>query len=151
MVVGTNAAVGLFLVDAPEALFQTGVHHFPRICCCHPVCSTNLHGCRSCTNSLPVIETYRLQTLIVSVSSRMVNVEPGCPLCHTWGQTQGKYVRRISTGKGTLISPLLLSLKYNICSMFCQCGVHFYKSDTEGNFTISLLSSNIRNYMFVHN
>lgn len=87
VVVRADTAVGLFLVDAPETLLQTGVNHFPCVCCRHPVCSASFHGCGSCTNSLPVIKTYRFQALIVSISPRMVNVEPRCPLCHTWRKT----------------------------------------------------------------
>lgn len=89
MVVGADAALGLFLVDAPEALLQTGVDHFPSVCRCHPVCSASLHGCRPRTNSLPVIEADCLQALIVSVSPRMVDVEPRRPLGHAWRHMEG--------------------------------------------------------------
>lgn len=84
VIVRADTAMGLFLVDAPETLLQTGVNHFPCVCCCHPVCSASFHGCGSCTDSLPVIKTDRFQALVVSITPRMVNVEPRCPLCDTW-------------------------------------------------------------------
>lgn len=90
VVVRADTAVGLLLVDAPEALLQAGVDDFPCVRCCYPVCSASFHGCGSFTNSLPVIKTDRFQTLIVSIPPRMVNVEPRCPLCHTWSHREGE-------------------------------------------------------------
>lgn len=90
MVVGTDAAVGLFFVDAPEALLQAGVDDFPGVCRCHPICSTSLHGHGPSTNSLPVIEADRFQAFIVSIPSRMVDVEPRSPLSHAWRHMEQK-------------------------------------------------------------
>ena len=90
VVVGADAAAGLFVVDAPEALLQTGVDHFPSVCRGHPVRGASLHGHGPCTDSLPVIEANGLQALIVSVPSRMVDVEPRRPFCHTCGHMEEK-------------------------------------------------------------
>lgn len=91
MVVGADVTVGLFLVDAPEALLQTGVDHLPSVCCWYPVCCASLHGCGPRTNSLSVIEADSLQALVVSVPPRMVDVEPRRPFCHTWRHTEGRH------------------------------------------------------------
>lgn len=93
VIVWADATVGLFLVDAPEAFLQTGVDHFPGVRRRDPVCRASLHGHGPHADSLPVVETYRLQTLVVSIPSRMVDVEPRRPLCHTWGHTEGKTKR----------------------------------------------------------
>lgn len=103
VVVGADTAVGLFLVNAPEALFQTGVDHLPSVGRCHPVRGASLHGHGPRTNPLPVIETDRFQALIVSVASRVVDVEPGCPLCHTCRQNMRK--AKYNTEKMWQISP----------------------------------------------
>lgn len=86
MIVGAGATVRLFLVNAPEALIQTGVDHLPSIHRCHPVRGASLHGDGPRTDPLPVVESYGLQPLIVSVASRVVDVEPRRPLRHTWGK-----------------------------------------------------------------
>lgn len=91
MVVGADAALRLLLVDAPEAFLQAGVDHLPGVCCCHPVSGAGLHGHGPRTNPLPVIEPDGLQTLIVSVPSRMVDVEPGRPLRHPYRRMVGRH------------------------------------------------------------
>lgn len=86
VIVGAGATVRLFLVNAPEAFIQTGVDHLPSVRRCHPVCGASLHGDGPRTNPLPVVEADGLQSLVVSVASRVVDVEPRRPLRHTWGK-----------------------------------------------------------------
>lgn len=86
VIVGASATMRLFFVNAPEALIQTGVDHLPCVGRCHPVCGASLHGDGPRTNPLPVVETDGLQSLVVSVASRVVDVEPRCPLRHTLGE-----------------------------------------------------------------
>lgn len=86
VIVGAGATTRLFLVNAPEALIQAGVDHLPSVSRRHPVCGASLHGNGPRTNPLPVVETDGLQSLVVSVASRMVDVEPRRPLSHSWGQ-----------------------------------------------------------------
>lgn len=90
VVVGAHASIGLLLVDAPETFLQAGVHHFPSVCSCHPVCGPGLHGHGSCTDPLPVIESDGFQAFVVPVPSRVVDVEPRGPLCHPWRHIQGQ-------------------------------------------------------------
>lgn len=56
MVVGAAATKRLLLIDAPEALLQTGMDHLPCIRSCNPVCGTGLHGYRSRANPFPIVE-----------------------------------------------------------------------------------------------
>lgn len=106
VVVGADAAPALLPVDAPEAFLQTGVHHLPGVRRCHPVGGAGLHGRGPGADPLPVVETDRLQALVVSVASRMVDVEPGRPLCHAWGghvdenQKKGETNKRVREGGG---------------------------------------------------
>lgn len=95
MVVRTDVAFWLFFVDAPKALLQTRVHHFTSVCGCQPVRGSSLYGCRPWTDSLSVVETNCFQSLIVSISTGMVDVEPRCPLGHAWKGTFNK-VRKAS-------------------------------------------------------
>lgn len=86
VIVGAGATIRLFLVNAPEALIQTGVDHLPSVSCRHPVRGASLHGDWPWTNPLPVVEADGFQSLVVSVASRVVDVEPRRPFCHTWGK-----------------------------------------------------------------
>lgn len=97
MIVGAGAAIRLLLVNAPEALIQTGVDHLPSVGRRHPVCGASLHGDGPRTNPLPVVETDGLQSLVVSVASRVVDVEPRRPLRHTWGGGSGQETQDFST------------------------------------------------------
>lgn len=90
MVVGARASVALLLVDAPETFLQAGVHHFPSVCGCHPVCGPSLHGRGPCADPLPVIESDGFQAFVVPVPSRVVDVEPRGPLRHSWSRMQGE-------------------------------------------------------------
>lgn len=76
MVVGAGASVGLLLVDAPEALLQTGVDDFSRFCRSNPICGASLHRCGSGAHSLSVIEADGLKALVIPVPTGVVNVEP---------------------------------------------------------------------------
>jgi len=91
VVVGADAASGLLVVDAPEALLQTGVDHFPGVCRRHPVGGAGLHGDGPSADPLPVIEADGLQALVVSVPSGMIDVEPRRPLRHVWGGKEKQF------------------------------------------------------------
>lgn len=83
MVVRAAATVGLFFIDAPEALVQAGMHHLPSVRGRDPVGGAGLHGHGPGAHPLSVVITDSLQALVVSVAAWMVDVEPGRPLCHS--------------------------------------------------------------------
>lgn len=80
MVVGAGPALGLLLVDAPEALAGAGVHELAHVPWQLPLGGAGLEGQGLGAHAALVVEANCLQGFVVAVPARVVDVEPGGPL-----------------------------------------------------------------------